>query len=183
LKPVNKAKLVNRDKYSNANSNGKIVNLKTTDLCDRYADTLQIAEPALEDFGGSLVFDGPIVTLKVFEDDALVRTTLEKAGQGQVLVVDGGGSMHCALVNEQLAKLAKQNGWLGLIVNGCIRHSAALAKVDVGIRALAKHPRNSFKHGVGEKNVPVRFAGIHFMPGHYVYADEDGLVVSETALP
>lgn len=159
------------------------MNLKTTDLCDRYAETLQIAEPGLKDFGGSVVFDGPIVTLKVFENDALVRTTLEKPGQGQVLVVDGGGSMHCALVNEKLAKLAKKNGWLGLIINGCIRHSTALAKIDIGIRALAKHPRNSFKHGTGEKNVPVRFAGVHFMPGQYLYADEDGLVISEAALP
>ncbi len=159
------------------------MNLKTTDLCDRYAATLQIAEPALQNFGGNVVFNGPIVTLKVFENDALVRTTLERPGQGQVLVVDGGGSMHCALMNEQLAELAKKNGWLGVVVNGCIRHSVALAKIGIGIRALAKNPRNSFKHGAGEKNIPVRFAGVHFTPGQYLYADEDGLVISETALP
>lgn len=159
-----------------------MVIIKTTDLCDRYAETLQIAEPTLKNFGGNVVFNGQIATLKVFEDDALVRTTLEKPGQGQILVVDGGGSMHCALMDEQLAQLAKQNGWFGVIVNGCIRHSKALAKIEIGIRALAKHPRNSFKHGVGEKNVPVRFVGIHFTPGQHLYADEDGLVVSETAL-
>lgn len=156
--------------------------LKTADLCDRYAETLQIAEPVLKNFGGNVAFNGSIVTLKVFEDDALVRSTLEKPGKGQVLVVDGGGSMHCALVNEQLARLAKENGWFGIIVNGCIRHSEALAKIDIGIKALAQHPRNSFKHGIGEQNVPVRFVGIHFISGQYLYADEDGLVISETAL-
>ncbi|MEE4376207.1 MAG: ribonuclease E activity regulator RraA [Candidatus Competibacteraceae bacterium] len=155
---------------------------KTTDLCDAHAERLQIADPILQDFGGRISFCGPCTTLKVFEDDALVRTTLEEPGQGRVLVVDGGGSMRCALLDALMAEQAHQNGWHGLVVNGCIRDAATLAKLNFGIKALAVHPLHSVKHGVGEQDVPLRFANVHFVPGHYVYADEDGLVVCEEAL-
>jgi regulator of ribonuclease activity A len=155
---------------------------KTADLCDRYAEQLQIAEPGLRDFGGLKAFSGAIVTLKVFEDSALVRATLETSGAGQVLVVDGGGSLHCALLDRPLAELATQNGWAGMVIHGCVRHCADLAGIAVGIKALAVHPLKSFKHGVGQQGGPLRFAGVHFLPGHYLYADEDGLVITEKAL-
>ncbi|NJN48163.1 MAG: ribonuclease E activity regulator RraA [Candidatus Competibacteraceae bacterium] len=155
---------------------------RTTNLCDAHAERLQIADPILKDFGGRVAFCGPCTTLKVFEDDALVRTTLEEPGQGRVLVVDGGGSLRCALLDAELAEKAHQNGWHGLVVNGCIRHAATLIKLNMGIKALAIHPLHSVKHGVGEQDVPLRFANVQFVPGHYVYADEDGLVVSEEAL-
>jgi len=155
---------------------------KTANLCDQYADQLQVAEPGLRDFGGVTVFGGPIVTLKVFEDSTVLRTILETPGAGRVLVVDGGGSIRCALLDRPLAELAAQHGWAGVVINGCVRHVIALAGVAVGIKAVAVHPLKSFKHGGGEQGVPLRFAGVHFLPGHYLYADEDGLVVAEKVL-
>jgi regulator of ribonuclease activity A len=155
---------------------------KTTDLCDRFASEVQIAEPIFRDFGGSRVFHGPIVTLKVYEDNALVRAALEEPGAGRLLVVDGGGSMRCALLGEQLAELALNNGWAGLVINGCIRDSAAIATLAIGVRALAAYPAKSAKRGIGERDILVRFAGIYFLSGEYVYLDEDGLVVSKRPL-
>ena len=158
------------------------MDFKTTDLCDEFADRLQVAEPLFGDYGGETMFFGPIVTLKVFEDNSLVRTALEEKGKGRVLVVDGGGSMRCALLGDQLAELAEANDWAGVLVNGCIRDSAAIAEIDLGVKALGVHPLKSVKRGVGERDVSVRFAGGQFVPGHYLYADEDGLIVSEKPL-
>jgi regulator of ribonuclease activity A len=155
---------------------------KTTDLCDEFSDRLQIAEPLFGDYGGETVFCGAIVTLKLFEDNSLVRTALEQPGEGRVLVIDGGGSMRCALVGDQLAELAEEKNWAGVIVNGCIRDSAAIAEIGIGLKALGVHPLKSVKRGVGERDIPVRFAGVQFLPGHYVYADEDGVIVSEKPL-
>lgn len=155
---------------------------RTSDLCDKYADKVQVAEPVLKDFGGASTFHGPFVTVRVFEDDALLRTVAEEPGQDRVLVVDGGGSLHCALVDFELAHRVRERGWAGLIVNGCVRHSEELAKLAIGIKALAVHPMHCIKHGVGERDVPLRFASLHFIPGHYLYADEDGLLICEQAL-
>jgi regulator of ribonuclease activity A len=154
---------------------------KTTDLCDAHPD-IQVAEPLLRHFGGAVQFAGPIRTLKIFEDNSLVRSTLETPGAGQVLVVDGGGSLRCALVGDQLGALAVQNGWAGIVVYGCVRDVAELAALPVGILALAGHPRRSAKRGDGQADLPVRFAGLYFTPGHYLYADADGLVVAPEAL-
>ena len=158
------------------------MDFKTTDLCDEFSDRLQIAEPIFGDYGAEMMFSGSIVTLKVFEDNSLVRAVLEEPGDGRVLVVDGGGSMRCALVGDQLAELAEDNDWAGIIVNGCIRDSMAIAEIPIGVKAVGIHPLKSVKRGVGERDIPVRFAGITFQPGHYVYADEDGLLVSEKPL-
>lgn len=156
---------------------------KTTDLCDEYADELQIADALLlKDFGGRVAFGGSIVTLKLFEDNSLVRAALEEPGEGRVLVVDGGGSLRCALLGDQLAVLAEKNGWAGLVINGCIRDSAAIAAIDIGVKALGVHPLKSVKRGLGERGIPIRFAGVNFIPGTYLYADEDGLLVSTRAL-
>lgn len=158
------------------------MDFKTTDLCDEFSDRLQVAEPIFGDYGGAVMFSGSIVTLKVFEDNSLVRTVLEEPGGGRVLVVDGGGSMRCALVGDQLAELAEENDWAGVIVNGCIRDSAAITEIPIGVKAVGVHPLKSVKRGVGERDIPVRFAGVIFHPGYYVYADEDGLLVSEKPL-
>ncbi len=157
--------------------------LATADLCDAHADALQIAEPLFADFGGHLAFHGPIATCRVFEDNSLVRAMLEEPGENSVLVVDGGGSLRCALVGDMLAQLACDNGWAGIIVNGCIRDSAAMAGMPVGVKALATHPLKSVKRGIGDRDVPVRFAGVDFRPGAWVYADADGIIVAETQLP
>ena len=159
----------------------------TADLLDQHEDAaragrVRVVEPMFRAFGGRPRFHGAIATLKVFEDNSLVRTALEEAGKGRVLVVDGGGSMRCALLGDQLAELAEENDWAGVVVNGCIRDSAAIGELGVGVKALGVHPLKSVKRGVGERDIPVRFAGVNFIPGHYLYADEDGLIVSEKPL-
>jgi regulator of ribonuclease activity A len=155
--------------------------LATTDLSDAHADA-QIAEPLFRDFGGERAFFGPITTLKIFEDNALVRELLESNGEGRVLVIDGAASLRCALVGGNLAALAEKNGWTGIVVNGAVRDTRELASAKVGIKALAAHPKKSVKKGTGERDVPVTFAGVTFRPGAWLYADEDGILVSEQRL-
>lgn len=154
----------------------------TTDLSDSHPEA-QVCEPMFGDFGGRLAFHGPIRTLKVFEDNALVRSELETPGQGRVLVVDGGGSMRCALVGGNLAALGDKNGWAGIVVNGCVRDSDELAAADIGIKALASMPRKSEKglHS-GHVDKAVVFAGVSFKPGAWLYADIDGIVVADQAI-
>lgn len=156
--------------------------MNTTDLSDKYPDLVAIPEPIFGDFGGVEVFSGPIATVKTFEDNTLVRATLETPGMGRVLVVDGGGSMRCALLGDNLARLAIDNGWAGVVVNGCIRDAAAIGDMPIGVKALATHPRKSAKQNYGWTGVPVEFAGVAFAPGHYLYADLDGIVVAPHAL-
>ncbi len=153
----------------------------TTDLSDAHPD-VQVADPLLLHFGGIKVFSGQIATAKVHEDNVIVRSTLETAGEGRVLVVDGGGSTRTALVGDVLAGLGLDNGWSGIVVNGCVRDSAAIAELDIGVMALSARPNRSAKHGFGELEVPVFFAGVAFHPGAWLYADHDGILVSDHAL-
>lgn len=154
----------------------------TTDLSDAHPEA-QVCAPLFRDFGGKRAFHGPIATVKVFEDNALVRATLETPGNGRVLVVDGGGSLRCALVGGLLGELAVKNGWTGIVVNGCVRDTIELAARDVGVKALAVHPRKSEKglHSAQADRV-VEFAGVRFHPGAWLYADADGIVVADTAI-
>ncbi len=154
----------------------------TTDLSDAHPAAIQVAEPMFRDFGGQRAFHGAIATVKLFEDNALVRSLLETPGAGRVLVVDGGGSMRCALLGDQLAELAVRNGWAGVVVYGCIRDSEAIGQLPLGVKALATHPLKSIKRGEGQREIPVRFAGVWFRPGAWLYADGDGLIVSEQPL-
>jgi regulator of ribonuclease activity A len=156
--------------------------LKTTDLCDAYSDSLQIVEPIFADFGGVLTFSGPISTIKTFEDNTLVREAVEGPGDGRVLVVDAGGSVRCGMFGDNLAELAVQNGWSGIVMYGCVRDSEEIGNMEVGLKALGTHPLKSVKANYGQRDVPVHFAGVTFTPGHYVYADLDGIVVSEKEL-
>jgi regulator of ribonuclease activity A len=155
---------------------------KTTDLCDQYADELQVAAPLFRTYGGKAAFCGPISTVQVHEDNVLVRAALEEPGAGRVLVVDGGGSLRCALVGDQLAALGLGNGWAGIIVNGCIRDVEALGELAFGVQALASNPLRSAKRGMGARDLPVGFAGITCRLGQYVYADQDGIIVAERPL-
>lgn len=156
--------------------------IATADLYDEHGDALQVLAPIFRDFGGRLAFSGPALTLKVFEDNSLVRSALEEDGAGRVLVVDGGGSMRCALVGDNLALLGQQNNWAGIIVYGCIRDAAPIREIDIGVKAMATNPRKSIKKGEGERDVPVRFADARIVSGNYIYADEDGVVVSDRKL-
>lgn len=158
------------------------MDFKTADLCDAHSDHIQIAQPGMLSYGGKRRFAGQIVTFKLFEDNSLLRDMLNNDGKGQVIVVDGGGSMRCALLGDMLAAKALNNGWSGLVINGCIRDSADIAGMDIGIRALGTHPLKSVKRGVGEANVPVNFFNVVFNPGYYLYADEDGLIVAKESL-
>ena len=119
-----------------------------------------------------------LYTLKVFEDNALVRAALEQPGNGQVLVIDGGGSLRCALVGGNLGVLGVKNGWAGIVVNGCIRDSAEINACALGVRALATHPQKSIKKGAGDVNLRVMIAGVAVNPGDWIYADEDGVLVA-----
>ena len=156
--------------------------IPTADLCDDYIEELQVAEPLLIGFGGKEMFGGEIVTLKVFDDNVLVKQTLSTEGEGRVLVVDGAGSTYCALMGDNLATLAINNNWAGVVINGCIRDAKQIGEMNVGVFALGTCPRKSIKLGEGEKNIPVAFAGILFKPGNYLYADEDGIVVAQRDL-
>jgi regulator of ribonuclease activity A len=150
----------------------------TADLYDEYEENLRIATPMFNDYGGKKRFSGPASTVKVFEDNSLVRAALEEKGEGRVLIVDGDASLRCALVGDMLAELGKNNGWEGIIVYGCIRDSAVIANIDIGVKALDTNPRKSVKKGVGERDVTVTFADVTIEPGDYIYADEDGVVIS-----
>jgi regulator of ribonuclease activity A len=154
----------------------------TADLCDQHGAAVQVTQPLFRSFGGTKSFCGAIATVKVVEDNTSVRLRLQEPGNGRVLVVDGGGSLTCALVGDQLAQLAIQNNWAGIVVYGCIRDSAALGDMAVGVMALATMPRKSEKRGPGEHDIPVTFGGITFTPGHYLYADDDGMIVADAPL-
>jgi regulator of ribonuclease activity A len=139
---------------------------------------LAVLPPVFIALGKRQAFDGPARTVKVHEDNVLVRSTLETAGNGQVLVIDGGGSLRCALVGGNLGVLAQKNGWAGIIVNGCVRDSAELNACDIGVRALALHPQRSVRKGVGERDISVSIAGVTIAPGAWIYADADGVLVA-----
>ena len=156
--------------------------LATADLYDTHGEKLRVLAPIFRNYGGILDFAGAVVTLKVHEDNSLVRTALEEPGEGRVLVVDGGGSLRCALVGDKLAELGHKNGWAGIVVYGCIRDSALIATVAIGVKAIATNPRKSVKKGEGERDVTLRFAEIVIAPGDYLYADIDGVVVADKKL-
>lgn len=154
----------------------------TTDVSDALDEAAQVADPLFNDYGKNIIFEGVISTIKCFEDNSLVRTAVAEPGDNRVLVIDGGASMRIALLGDLLAAKAVENGWQGVIVNGCIRDSAAIGEMDIGVKAMATHPRKSIKLGVGQRDLTVKFAGVTFTPGAYVYADHDGIVVTEKPL-
>jgi regulator of ribonuclease activity A len=158
------------------------MDFQTTDLCDANEGKVRAVAPMFRSFGGKTRFAGQIRTLKVFEDNSLVRSTLDSPGNGNVLVVDGGGSMRCAMVGDQLALLGAKNGWAGIIVYGCIRDSGPIAGMDIGLFALGTHPMKSVKKGAGDVDIAVTFGGVTFVAGQWIYADEDGVIVSEASL-
>ena len=154
----------------------------TPDLCDEYPDLVQVLAPMLQNFGGLDSFGGEIVTVKCFEDNSIVKEQVGLPGQGRVMVVDGGGSMRNALLGDMLAEKAAENGWEGLIIYGCIRDVDVIRKTQLGVQAISTHPRKTEKRGLGDLNIPVTFGGITFVPGQYVYADNNGVIIAPTKL-
>ena len=153
----------------------------TTDLSDAHGGLSYLATD-YQDFGGTMRFHGPAKTLVTFEDNTKLRAAVEQPGEGRVLVVDGGGSMNCALFGGNLAKLAADNGWAGIIIHGCVRDRAELAGEAVGIKALASHPKKSQKRDLGSYDVSLQFSGVTIHSGDWIYADEDGVLVSDRQL-
>jgi regulator of ribonuclease activity A len=160
----------------------------TTDLCDAYEDRL--ASGALRVVLGSLLalgrrarFAGPAATLKLFEDNSLLAEAVKSSGAGRVLVVDAGSSRRCAVLGGNLAAAAAANGWVGLVIAGAVRDADEIDACDLGVRALALCPRRSVKRGQGERDLTLDVLGVRVEPGHWVYADRDGVLISDVELP
>ena len=151
--------------------------IATADISDELGSDVQVIEPAWLDYGAHIEFSGPAATVRCHDDNSKVREMLEAPGEGRVLVVNGGKSVHCALLGDMLAELAVENGWAGVIVNGCIRDSQAIGKLPLGVKARATHPRKSVKAGKGETQVTLAFGGVTIAPGDMIYADADGILV------
>jgi regulator of ribonuclease activity A len=158
------------------------VTFSIPDLCDDFPNELQVLEPLFSDYGDKEKFSGEVVTIKCFEDNSLVKKTLGTDGTGKVMVVDGGGSLRRALLGDMLAAMAVNNGWQGLVINGCVRDVEILKTIKLGVRALNCHPVRSEKRNEGQLNAPVAFAGANIEPGQYLYADENGIVVAKMKL-
>jgi regulator of ribonuclease activity A len=149
----------------------------TADLVDDIGPDVRSCDLQLRQFGGRSQFAGPITNVKCFQDNALLKSILSEAGNGGVLVIDGDGSLHSALVGDVIAGLGVDNGWAELIINGAVRDAAALRSLDIGIKALGTNPRKSTKTGDGQRDVAVEFGGVVFVPGEVAHSDDDGIVV------
>lgn len=156
--------------------------MKTADLCDEYGKELEICQLELKSYGKKKYFSGKISTVRVFEDNVLVKKALETIPEGHVLIVDGGGSKRCALLGDRLGDIAVSRKLAGIIINGCVRDVSDLAELEVGILALGSNPLKSEKKGKGDSDISVTFGGVTWNPGEYVYADEDGVIVSSRKL-
>jgi regulator of ribonuclease activity A len=153
----------------------------TADLVDDIGPDVRSCDVQFRQYGGQTQFAGPISTVRCLQDNALLKSVLSTPGEGGVLVVDGEGSLHTALVGDVIAELARSNGWAGLVVHGAVRDAAALRDLDLGIKALGTNPRKSSKTGAGERDVTLSFGGVTFVPGDIAYSDDDGIVVVAAA--
>ncbi|PMR69044.1 ribonuclease E activity regulator RraA [Halomonas heilongjiangensis] len=154
----------------------------TPDICDAHPE-VRVLDPIFVNFGGREAFCGPIRTVKCFEDNSLVKQAVGEPGEGAVLVVDAGGSQRCAMLGDMLAEQALENGWAGVVMYGCVRDVDVLAETELGVQALGVHPRKSEKHGEGQRDIPVTFAGVTMAPGQWLYADNNGILVAGERLP
>lgn len=154
----------------------------TSELCDIYLDQVDVVEPMFSSYGGRSSFSGQVTTVKCFEDNALIRSVLEQSGTGRILLIDGGGSLRRALIDADIAQLAADNAWEGLIVYGCVRHVDDLDELSIGIQALASIPVGADQQGVGEADVAVNFGGVTFLPEDHLYADNTGVILSPEPL-
>ena len=156
--------------------------IPTSDLCDQYPDKVRVATPMLRHFGARTQFAGRVATIKCHEDNVLIREAAVEAGEGRVMVIDGGGSLRSALAGDGVAAWAHEHGWAGMVIYGCVRDIVALARVDIGVMALDVCPWQPGKRREGQRDLPVTFADVRFAPGDYLWADEDGIVVASELL-
>lgn len=156
--------------------------IDTSELCDLYAEQVDVVEPIFSSFGGVSNFYGKVTTVKCFESNGLIAEVLEENGEGRVLVIDGGGAVRRGLIDEELAQLAVDNGWEGIIVYGAVRQIQQLENLDIGIHALAPIPVSADESSAGESDIPVNFGGVTFFPEDYIYADLTGIILSQEPL-
>ncbi|UGA54616.1 ribonuclease E activity regulator RraA [Vibrio sp. VB16] len=154
----------------------------TSALCDIYSDQVDVVEPMFSNFGGSASFAGQLTTVKCFEDNGIIRSILEEDGAGRILLIDGGGSLRRALIDAEIATLAEDNDWEGIVVYGCVREIDELEDMSIGIQALASIPVGAASQQIGEIDVPVNFGGVTFLPEDYLYADNTGIIISPEPL-
>jgi regulator of ribonuclease activity A len=172
----------NPDASANANANARSTVDPSTvpataDLVDQHGDALASSDLQLRQYGGLAAFTGTVRTVRCFQDNALVKQVLAGPGDGQVLVVDGGGSLHSALMGDLIAASAVAHGWAGVVIHGAVRDVTALGDLPLGVKALGSNPRKSAKDGAGEVDVPVSFGGVTYRPGQRLWSDDDGIVV------
>ena len=158
------------------------MNISTPDLCDQFPRFVRVVEPLFNNYGGVDNFGGEVLTIKCHEDNSLVKETASEPGRGKVMEVDGGGSLRRALLGDLIAKDAVKNGWAGFIIYGCIRDVDIIGQLEIGVQALDTVPIKTEKNGEGQVNIPVTFGGVTFNPGEYVYADNNGVIVSKKPL-
>ncbi|WP_118803571.1 ribonuclease E activity regulator RraA [Haemophilus haemolyticus] len=156
--------------------------IDTSELCDLYAEQVDVVEPIFSSFGGVSHFYGKVTTIKCFESNGLIAEVLEENGEGRVLVIDGGGAVRRGLIDAELAQLAVDNGWEGIIVYGAVRQIQQLENLDIGIHALAPIPVSADESSAGESDIPVNFGGVTFFPEDYIYADLTGIILSQEPL-
>lgn len=154
----------------------------TSVLCDYYPDDVNVVEPIFSNFGAVTSFSGQVVTVKTFEDNGLLYKILQEDGSGKILVIDAGGSVRRALIDAELANLAVQSNWEGIILYGAVRQVTQLADIEIGIQALAAIPVGCDDLGIGESDLRINFGGVTFFSGDYVYADDTGIILSEVQL-
>ncbi|GAA0352531.1 ribonuclease E activity regulator RraA [Morganella psychrotolerans] len=154
----------------------------TSELCDIYQENVNVVEPLFSNFGGCSSFGGQITTVKCFEDNGLLFDLLEENGEGRILLIDGGGSVRRALIDAELAFLAVQNGWEGIVLYGAVRQVDDLSELDIGIQAMAAIPAGCASEGIGESDIRVNFGGVTFFSGDYLYADNTGIILSDVPL-
>jgi regulator of ribonuclease activity A len=152
------------------------------EICDQFADTVRILPPMFKNYGGKATFYGEVVTVKAFEDNSKIRELVSQHGAGKVIVVDGGGSLRHAMLGDMLAEKAAANEWQGIIINGCVRDVNAMAKIDLGVQALAAHPLKTEKRGLGDINIAITIGGVLIEAGQYIYADVNGVLISDEEL-
>ncbi|MEQ5744393.1 ribonuclease E activity regulator RraA [Providencia alcalifaciens] len=158
------------------------MNYDTSELCDIYQESVNVVEPLFSNFGGRTSFGGQIITVKCFEDNGLLYDLLEEDGTGRILLVDGGGSVRKALIDAEVARLAVDNHWEGIVIYGAVRQVDALMELDLGIQAIAAMPAGCPDEGIGESDVRINFGGVTFFSGDYLYADNTGIILSEEPL-
>lgn len=156
--------------------------IDTSELCDLYAEQVDVVEPIFSSFGGVSNFYGKVTTVKCFESSGLIAEVLEENGEGRVLVIDGGGAVRRGLIDAELAQLAVDNGWKGIVVYGAVRQIQQLENLDIGIHALAPIPVSADESSAGESDIPVNFGGVTFFPEDYIYADLTGIILSQEPL-